>query len=338
MPRTREPDPIAGLFATDHKAKRIAKLLNRAVDKRIAAAARSVPKVRFGKGGGRKAQRVALAGLLAKAIGVRKGGRDKPSLRMKAPDTGGRSFHFEHSTVSKKASNAGRKTSRDGSRIKGDGVAAAHLSYIERESAVERLRGIEDRARDAELEPIRDVGAEVAAKRKRGRPTKAEAAAKKALEEARGAGWERSLERDHATFEKTLEGPGRAAAGQGYIEDPAKTRDGEGLSSWGTIGETREERLEFWRLVEEHEPAPDARVQNRLIVELPHQATPEARREIMERFVAPFAEKGLPYHVAIHAPTAKNDGRNFHAHVVARNGRRNGWPNPRPGPRRGTSR
>ena len=88
------------------------------------------------------------------------------------------------------------------------------------------------------------------------------------------------------------------------------------LNSFGTIGDTFDERLAFWDLLEANERKADARVQNRIICELPHQSTPLARNEILRAFVKPWDEKGIPYHVAVHAPGPDNDGRNFHAHIV----------------------
>ena len=328
MPRAREPEPTAGLFEAGPQEKRIARILDKAVEKRIAAAARSVSKARIklAGGAGKKAQKSLLGQALAKAIGVRKGGKDKPSMRVTAKDTGGRSFHFEHTTVTKGQAYTASKRARNGATTKGMGTARAHLAYIERETAVEKLQRIEERGRKRELdvELLLD-GPAIDLPRRRGRPSLEDIKARAMIEAARDAalarnaerGLEGGRERDPADIASTLEGPGKGAAAQAYIEDAAKLRNGEVvLSSFGTIGETYEERLRFWGLVEEHERAPDARIQNRLICELPHQSTPEARKEILQRFVRTFEEKEIPFHVAVHAPGKGNDARNFHAHIV----------------------
>ena len=228
MPRAREPEPTAGLFEAGPQQKRIARILDRAVEKRIKAAARSVPKarIRLPGGAGRKAQR-----------------------SLKAKDTGGRSFHFEHTTVTKGQAYTASKRARNGDSTRGMGTARAHLAYIERETAVEKLQRIEERTDERALDA-----------------------------------------------ELLLDGP---------APDLARGR-----------GRPSREDLKARAVIEEHETRSDARIQNRLICELPHQSTPEARNAILRDFVKVFDEKEIPYHVAVHAPGAKNDSRNFHAHIV----------------------
>ena len=64
-------------------------------------------------------------------------------------------------------------------------------------------------------------------------------------------------------------------------------------------------------------PGRSGRVQSRLIVELPFGLRSEARLEIVERFCREeFESRHLPYYFALHAPTADNDSRNFHAHIL----------------------
>ena len=108
------------------------------------------------------------------------------------------------------------------------------------------------------------------------------------------------------------------AAAQVYIEDPSKAPAAlQGTTaSFGTIGATLEERLNFWDLVHEHESAKGGRTQSRVVLELPHEATPADRHEIVRRFTDEFRRKGIPFWASIHAPTKANDARNHHAHVV----------------------
>ena len=61
----------------------------------------------------------------------------------------------------------------------------------------------------------------------------------------------------------------------------------------------------------------NAKVVFSLIVNLPHDVSPEGRREILQRFcLEAFAIHDLPYVATIHAPPAEGDQRNTHAHVA----------------------
>ena len=135
----------------------------------------------------------------------------------------------------------------------------------------------------------------------------------------------RPIEMDVAAMQKEIAKAVRgrrtqsAEAAQAYIEDPTKVapqvRHGHS-NSFGTIGETFEERVAFWNAVQKHEREKDARTQVRLVLELPHEATPAARQEIVKRFCEEYERLGVPYWASIHAPTKKNDDRNHHAHIV----------------------
>ena len=275
-------------------AKAIQRLLKRAQDKEAKAAQRNVVKaLRGGIKGGRLGSRIGsrLAGELAKAVRQRGAPRkEAPSIRQKASAAqgGGKPFHFAHSVVTK-----ADPTAPATSRASKGGRAAAHMRYIERETAVEG--------------PARD-GPEVAAL--------AEDLAKSLDRDgvARDDGsWDRGLG-DGGGAGPTM---GSAAAAQGYVENPAKLANGERIIfSFGNIGAEFEERVRFWTALEEAEAHPGARVQHRLIVELPHEATPEARHEIVRTFAKKFEDDGVPFWAALHAPGEANDSRNFHAHIV----------------------
>jgi hypothetical protein len=65
-------------------------------------------------------------------------------------------------------------------------------------------------------------------------------------------------------------------------------------ASFGTIGDTFEERLWFWKLVNEHESDKGGRTQSRLVLELPREASPLERHEIVRRYTdGMFRTKGL---------------------------------------------
>lgn len=88
-----------------------------------------------------------------------------------------------------------------------------------------------------------------------------------------------------------------------------------GRISFGTLGQARRDRVEFWRALEGAEGI-RGRVQNRIIVELPHEIDTRGRIAITRAFCEIFEEKGLPYWAVIHAPHGHNDPRNFHAHIA----------------------
>lgn len=194
----------------------------------------------------------------------------RPSIRMTAPDTGGRPFHFSHTTVNATEGSSAHKT----------GTTAAHMSYIDRDSAVEQ----------AMLEEGVDLTLS-------------------------------SHEIDEEAF-----GRDPADRMQAYIEDAAKVEAAKAVApgqapvplafSFGNIGHTKEERRAFWELVEAHPERGNARLQSRIILELPVESTPAQRHEIVKRYTAGLEKRGLRFHAALHAPTDKNDPRNFHAHVI----------------------
>ncbi len=94
--------------------------------------------------------------------------------------------------------------------------------------------------------------------------------------------------------------------------------DANGPISIGSLGPAIDARRAFWRAVEERERRDDARLQCRIIAELPHWLAPADRREIVERFGTAFDERGLGWWAVVHRPdVAKgSDPRNFHLHVV----------------------
>jgi hypothetical protein len=134
-----------------------------------------------------------------------------------------------------------------------------------------------------------------------------------------------------SAVERVLGGeePGRM---QAYIEDTEKVGGnreadiGPTEFSFGTTGKTEAERLEFWRLAHKYPERANGIIQHRFILQLPKEASAAERLAIVKAFVAPFDapfgiddERKIPYWAALHAPTADNDPRNFHAHVIVFN-------------------
>jgi hypothetical protein len=80
------------------------------------------------------------------------------------------------------------------------------------------------------------------------------------------------------------------------------------------------EREQLWNVVEKtedrskhHEKAQLARD---FKIALPEELSPEQRLALTRDYASEFARKGMVVDVAIHAPHAHNDDRNFHAHIL----------------------
>jgi len=268
--------------------------------------------------------------------------KNLPSIRLKAPDTGGRPFHFSHRFVNqtnsrpsaeqksgkgfrkpgKSTSGSGRKigsgAKKSGSSKTGTDIENAfgeesaldkHQRYIERETALQDGGRIDVRILDAgrhEPDPTTD------APRFR-RPGDLESM------NAPGVANGHVGAHNMNTSDRIRGENASVVAMQAYIEnaskvDPANQTTGT-TNSFGTLGATPEERAEFWRLTEEAAPK-NGRLQNRMTLELPHEANDRSRFLMMRDFVKEFEDAGIPYWVAIHKPTKDNDARNYHAHIV----------------------
>ena len=118
-----------------------------------------------------------------------------------------------------------------------------------------------------------------------------------------------------------------AAKFQTYIErsdQDEKTRrnsvevDENGEISFGNLGATASDRESFWNDLAKFERRSDARLQCRIIGELPHWISAAERRKILEAFCEIFAEKRLPFWAVCHTPDVEigSDPRNFHCHLV----------------------
>ena len=78
-----------------------------------------------------------------------------------------------------------------------------------------------------------------------------------------------------------------------------------------------EDRAQLWNAVEKAEKRRDAQLARDLLLSLPHELTPEQRRDLVREFVlTEFVAKGMIADVAIHAPDREADERNHHAHVL----------------------
>ena len=113
---------------------------------------------------------------------------------------------------------------------------------------------------------------------------------------------------------------GDAADFQSYIErdDAVEQLPSGGLSSVGNIAEDETERRAFWEAVENWEERVDARVQSRIIAEVPYETTvgPEGRKKILEAIGQEFEAEGLRWHGVVHLPGPDGDPRNYHIHII----------------------
>lgn len=94
--------------------------------------------------------------------------------------------------------------------------------------------------------------------------------------------------------------------------------DAKGEISFGNLGATPSERVAFWNNLARFERRTDARLQCRIIGELPHWISASERRKIMEQFCKIFEEKRLPFWAVCHKPDIEigSDPRNFHFHIT----------------------
>jgi hypothetical protein len=93
-------------------------------------------------------------------------------------------------------------------------------------------------------------------------------------------------------------------------------RDERGPICTGNIGDSPKQREAFWLAANIAENRRDSRVQDRIIIELPHWVSSADRRAIIERFGQEFTRQRLGWFAAAHKPDEQGDSRNFHAHFV----------------------
>jgi hypothetical protein len=115
--------------------------------------------------------------------------------------------------------------------------------------------------------------------------------------------------------------PGLAADHALYILREAALENGEvalDLMPLSNMGRDPEEIAACWRALEAMEEGyrANAKVQYRIVWNLPHGLNPEERRELVEDFCRrTFGRLGLPWVAAVHEPDARGDQRNYHAHI-----------------------
>ncbi len=115
--------------------------------------------------------------------------------------------------------------------------------------------------------------------------------------------------------------PGLAADHALYILREQALEDGEialEMLPLSNMGHDAEEIAACWKALEAMEEGyrANAKVQYRIIWNLPHGLDGEQRREMVEEFCErTFGRLGLPWVAAVHKADARGDQRNFHAHI-----------------------
>jgi hypothetical protein len=263
----------------------------------------------------------------------------KTAPRPQAPDTGGVTFHFSVTSVSKTnrtvAAYAGRTPS---------GSAEQHESYIERDGAAETFIDPESKHFDQEQAAEGQGYIE--------RP----GASEKLLEDdgiiISSFGNIADTKEERLEFWKKLEAIEQSPRGHKFTINPFR-----GADFWDAVKRHAEagkevpdpliramkhclsditplevtlkdeeaiELLKFARNMGDFQTdsaikvslGRGGRVQTRIIAELPHEITPAQRLKLAKEYCAEFDRMGLPYWAVIHAPDKHNDRRNFHIHIA----------------------
>lgn len=267
-----------------------------------------------------------------------------------ANDAGATSFHFSHESISKTHS---EKTSARGTRNR-KGAATAHADYIERDSAVARGKdgraGVPDTGAMATAYIEREEAlahgvdgtailfsniSDDAAERRAFWQLVEQAESNPSADrmQLRIAGHQefwRKVAGDAdcpAILRQSIE----AAEPSEYVivrtgnNELARTvmkRHGWKPRERRPANETdehraaREEREAANAFGARFEDGRGGRVQFRIVGELPHDVSHDARVRILKDFAAEFEARRLPYIAVMHAPDHTNDDRNWHFHLV----------------------
>lgn len=112
--------------------------------------------------------------------------------------------------------------------------------------------------------------------------------------------------------------PGRGRRLVIYQTDGAYVLDDGSLAFFSNVGETPEEMAEAFDQIEKinRSAARNAKVVHHMIIQSLYELSPEEQFAMVKRYCEQaFGRQGLPYVVAMHAPDANGDQRNWHFHV-----------------------
>lgn len=246
--------------------------------------------------------------------------------------------HFSQTSISKTSPILAMiRAASTGRRYSGSG-ACAHVSYIERPGAAERLflpqgrpvsgrDGLQQQAyleRDGAVEADPDDSLALASFGTIGETPEVRMHFWDLVEET-----ERSPQGDRVTIEPA-QNPDWWAKARGAIDEAPETARtqlraaGAGAPAPVELTLSTKDALALWRWAEgvgtgapiKIVPGRGGRTQTRIIAELPHEVDSHARLAIVKAFTGKLAARGFPYWAVVHAPDANNDRRNVHVHVV----------------------
>ena len=76
-------------------------------------------------------------------------------------------------------------------------------------------------------------------------------------------------------------------------------------------------RQELWNMAESAEKRKDARIAREILLALPHELTPQARKELAENYAQNLVKKyRIAVDLSLHNPDRNGDKRNYHAHLL----------------------
>lgn len=246
----------------------------------------------------------------------------KSAPRPKAPDTGGVTFHFSVTSAQK-----GRTILSSLSGIHPKGPASSHQAYTERPGAAEEIQ-LEQTASAASQSYIeRDNAQETASK------TISSFGNIGATHEHRIDFWDRleKIERQPKTHKIQIDPDtspdfwltvnGKHLAGEFIPTAILKahltrqkitvTLDTNDTLSLISFIHKTVDHTDAVTIV----PGRGARIQTRIVAELPHELSAAQRLAIAKAYCQKFEDEGHPYWAVIHAPDRNNDSRNYHIHI-----------------------
>jgi MobA/MobL family len=246
-----------------------------------------------------------------------------PNTRPRSRD-GATAFHFKISSV--------RNSSMELSRIAGKstkGFAEAHARYIEREGAAEVVRKNKgDRSEGREMQEYierdgaaEEVGEELASFGTISPNYKERLEFWQQVEETERKPQKHKIKFFPAHSEEFWR---RVQADGNAPPEFRKAANGE-LTQFVADEATIKHLIEYAkekggfkgrRKAVSYEPGRGGRIQTRMILELPHEITPQERLNLAKEFCLVFEQRRLPYWAVIHAPDHHNDSRNNHLHIA----------------------
>lgn len=105
----------------------------------------------------------------------------------------------------------------------------------------------------------------------------------------------------------------------GLVHDYTRKKGVMATSSFLYDGNTKVElnRQDLWNTAEKSEKRKDARTAREIVVNLPHELSPDQRKNLVDDFTKIVAQSyGVAIDYAIHEPNKRGDDRNYHAHIL----------------------